>query len=209
MKKMFIAAAIALCFSHAKAQIPTVDAASIAKLVMQIEETQRVLQQATATTRSVETMLSSSHTLDQLNALQAILNQVKQANALGMNVNQIVKQIDDFNAASFRDSRAVEAATARQATLTGAAMLDRMPGDAERINRLVGQSQAAGGVLQAQQAGNQINAELAGQLMSLRQQLIMQAQAQQADQLARQKEAAARSDMMLTILGGKSKFTGK
>lgn len=209
MKKMFIAAAIALCFSHANAQIPTVDAASIAKLVMQIEETQRVLQQATATTRSVETMLNSSHAADQLNALQTILNQVKQANALGMNVNQIVKQIDDFNTASFRDSRAVEAATARQATLTGAAMLDRMPGDAERINRLVGQSQAAGGVLQAQQAGNQISAELAGQLMSLRQQLIMQAQAQQAEQLAKQKEAAARSDMMLTILGGKSKFTGK
>ena len=204
MKKTFFGVFLALSISSSHAQIPVTDGMAIAKLVVQITETINILRQVTATTKSVETMLSSSQTMDQLNALNSLLTLSLQANALNLNAGQIIKKIDDFNSSSYNDSRQIERANARQAALAGAGMLDRMPSDAERVNKLVDQSQSATGMLQAQQAGNQLSGELAGQLMSLRQQLIMQSQSENADRIARQKEAADRTDITLTILGGLS-----
>lgn len=193
MVKKFL---VAVCFvaaiaSPATAQIPTIDAASIAKLVMQIEETKRVLEQATATTNSLQNPLAAAANIDQLRQLDTLLNQAKQLNALAGGASNLAGQLNQTYQQGVPSSQAqtLTSATLRQAAIGSAAHLDSLPSEAARINQLVSQSNSAAGVLQAQQAGNQINAELVAQIQSLRQQLILQSQAANAQSMNQQKIA--------------------
>ena len=78
-------------------------------------------------------------------------------------------------------------------------------GAAERLNHLVDQSQATTGVLQAQLAGNQINAELAGRITSLRPQLALQGQAHTTALEMRVRTRTAQADITRQFFGGKMK----
>jgi len=85
------------------------------------------------------------------------------------------------------------------ASKTGAKVLEGLPKSQQQLEELVGQSQGAAGILQATQAGNQISANVAGNLQSLNAQLatyiqahmsfMMQQQSTQSSVEARSKEA--------------------
>lgn len=208
----YLVAAVAAWAVHgvAMAQIPTIDAASIAKLIMQIEETQRVLQQATATTNSLSNPLGANLTANQLSELQALLNAARAANAAGgvldaSSANAAMQQLQQLYQVNPATGRAdydtymnATKNTIRGSMSNNAAVLQQIQSDASRLDGLVSQSNSAAGALQAQQAGTQVTAELAAQVQKLRQQQAMQAQAESAAALAeaerkQQKEADRRA----------------
>ncbi len=63
------------------------------------------------------------------------------------------------------------------AVKTGAQVLDSLPKSQEQLTALMSNSQGAVGILQATQAGNQIAANIAGQLLNLNAQLATYSQA--------------------------------
>lgn len=218
MKRLITVMAFSIAsISAAHAQIPTTDIASLvqrivmiaseyaqeAELVEQVEQTYNVVQQATNTANSLQNQLGSVLNINQALSINALLDKVRQANALN---NGDARQvfIDGYaQDATFEKSHEVTSATNRQATASNAAVIDALPADAERLNRLVDQSQQATGALQAQQAGNQINAELAGQIMALRQQMALQGQAANADAEMRARTQAAQAEITRQFYGGK------
>lgn len=224
MKKVLVLMSMLLMSTMSHAQIPTTDIASLiqrvvmiaseaeqlSELVTQVEETQNVVEQTTNTANSLQDKLGTSLTIDQQHAVVELLEQVRQENAVAAGSAGTVEKIKDSYtlegpSSTFEKSYKATTATNRQAAASNAGVLDTLPTDAARLNNLVEQSNKASGALAATQAGNQINAELAGQLMSLRQQLALQGQAQAADQEMRAKEAAAQAVINRHFLGGKLK----
>jgi P-type conjugative transfer protein TrbJ len=63
------------------------------------------------------------------------------------------------------------------ASKTGAKVLENLPKSQEQLEELVGQSQGAAGILQAAQAGNQIAANVAGNMQTLNAQIATYTQA--------------------------------
>lgn len=217
MRKILCGLSLVLLSSVAQAQIPTTDIAALiqrvlvivsevaqeAELVEQVEQTYNVVKETANTAKSLQDQLGSVLNIDQAQSINALLDKVRQANALN---NGDARQvfIDGYaQNATFEKSHEVTSATTRQATASNAAVIDALPVDAERLNRLVEQSQQATGALQAQQAGNQINAELAGQIMALRQQLALQGQASNADAEMRTRKEAAQAEVTRQFFGGK------
>lgn len=219
MRKILFLMSMIMLSTMAQAQIPTTDIASMvqrvlmiaseyaqeAELVEQVAETINVVKQTTNTAKSLQDQLGSSLNIDQAMAINAVLSKIRQANALNNGANGMQQQFDDdfSQAATFEKSHVATTASTRQAAISNAATLDTLPSDAERLNRLVDQSNSATGALQAQQAGNQINAELAGQLMALRQQLALQAQATNAEAGLRARSEKAQAEITREFFGGK------
>lgn len=219
MRKILVLVSMMMLSTMAHAQIPTTDIAALiqrvlvivseyaqeAELVEQVEQTYNVVEQTANTAKSLQDQLGLVLNIDQAQSINSVLDKVRQANAL--NDGDARQQfVDGYSSdATFEKSHEVTSATNRQATASNAAALDALPSDAERLNRLVDQSQAATGALQAQQAGNQINAELAGQLMALRQQLALQGQAANADGEMRTRTEAAQAEITREFFGGKMK----
>ena len=81
--------------------------------------------------------------------------------------------------------------TLQGAVTTGAALLQQLPQNQADIATLVNSSQGAQGALQALQAGNQLSAQIAGQLMNLNTQMGTYQQAQMAYLLERNAEKVA------------------
>lgn len=217
MRNILFLMSMLMMSTMAQAQIPTTDIAALiqrvlvivsevaqeAELVEQVEQTYNVVEQTTNTANSLQNQLGSVLNIDQAQALNAVLDQVRQANAIS-NGNARQQFVDGYSQdATFEKSHEVTSATNRQAAVSNAAVIDALPADAERLNRLVDQSQQATGALQAQQAGNQINAELAGQIMALRQQLALQGQAANADAEMRTRKEAAQAEVTRHFFGGK------
>lgn len=90
--------------------------------------------------------------------------------------------------------------TIRGALSSSASTAAGMVGEASRLNSLVSQSNSASGV-QAQQAGNQITAELASQVQKQRQEQAIQAQANNAAALAQQRQAESKAAVTRYFLG--------
>ena len=91
--------------------------------------------------------------------------------------------------------------TIRGALSSSASTAAGMVGEASRLNSLVSQSNSASGALQAQQAGNQITAELASQVQKQRQEQAIQAQANNAAALAQQRQAESKAAVTRYFLG--------
>lgn len=81
--------------------------------------------------------------------------------------------------------------TLQGAVTTGAALLQQLPQNQADITTLVNSSQGAQGALQALQSGNQLSAQIAGQLMNLNTQMGTYQQAQMAYLLERNAEKVA------------------
>lgn len=208
MRKIhFLMLSTVMLSTVAVAQIPTTDAAAIAQMLNQIKQTAVVIEQTTSAAKSLQDTLSGNLNIDQAKAINDILSKVRQANAVGAGASGMQQQFDENFAgdATFEKSHVARTASTRQAAISNAATLDALPADAGRLNRLVDQSNSAAGALQAQQAGNQINAELVGQMMALRQQLALQAQAQNAEAGMRAREEKAQADITREFFGGKMK----
>lgn len=221
MRKFLVLVSMLMMTTGAQAQIPTTDIAALiqrvlglvseysqeAEMIEQVEQTYNVVKETANTAKSLQDQLGSALNIDQAQSIDAVLNKIRQANALNNDASGMQKQFDDdfSNDATFEKSHVVVTASTRQAAISNAATLDSLPNDAERLNKLVDQSNASTGALQAQQAGNQINAELAGQMMALRQQLALQAQAQNAEAGMRAKSDMAQAEITREFFGGKMK----
>lgn len=81
--------------------------------------------------------------------------------------------------------------TMQGAAKTGAAVLSNLPQNQTDLETLIAGSQGASGALDAMQAGNQIAAQVAGQLMSLNAQMATYQQAHVAYLMAQNQSAAA------------------
>lgn len=200
--------------SGAHAQIPTTDIASMvqrvimiasefaqeAELVEQVAETINVVKQTTDTAKSLKDKVGGALNSDQSSDLQTIQSAARAANSVNglLNSNsangtmQQLKSIYQPDSATQRPDydtyMGATKDTIRGAISNNGAILDGMPSEASRINSLVSQSNSASGSLAAQQAGNQINAELASQVQKMRQQQAMQSQADSATALAATEE---------------------
>lgn len=200
--------------SVAHAQIPTTDIASLiqrvimiasefaqeSELVEQTVNTYNTVEQTTNTAKSLQNQLGSALNTNQSSDLQSIQNAARAANAAGGLVNSnsaggVMQELQTLykpDSATGRPNYDTYMEGTKQ-TIRGAisnngAILDGMSTEASRINSLVSQSNGASGALEAQQAGNQINAELASQIQKQRQQQAMQAQADSAAALAAAEE---------------------
>lgn len=193
--------------SVAHAQIPTTDVASIAKLMVMtaIQEAQEeLLRQQVIESKnaanSLQNQIGSALNTDQMGDLQNIQNSARAANASNglLNANsgsgtmQQLQTIYQPNAVTGRPDYDTYMGgtkdTIRGAISNNGAILESMPSEASRLNSLVSQSNRASGTLEAQQAGNQINAELAAQIQKQRQQQAVQAQADSTAALAAAEE---------------------
>lgn len=166
MRKILCGLSLVMLSTWAQAQIPTTDIASLiqrivmiateysqeAELIEQVVQTYNVVEQATNTAKSLQLQLDSALNVDQVHSITDVLVKVKQANALSNNVNGIAQQFDAgfASTATFQTSHDALTASTRQAVINNASTLDNLPNDAQRLNRLVDQSNAAGGALQAQ-----------------------------------------------------------
>jgi P-type conjugative transfer protein TrbJ len=92
--------------------------------------------------------------------------------------------------------------TSSASALNAARQQDDLPAEASRINSLAEQSQAATGMLQAQQAATQVNIEVAQQLQKMRQQQLVADQASAAAQLQQQRKQEASAAISKKLLGG-------
>lgn len=206
--------------SVAHAQIPTTDIASLvqrvlmiaseyaqeAELVEQVEQTYNVVKQTTDTAKSLQNQLGSALNTDQSGDLQSILNAARAANAANglLNSNSasgVMQQLQSIYKTDSATGRpdydtymGATKDTIRGSIANNGAILDGMPSEAARLNNLVSQSNNASGALEAQQAGNQINAELASQIQKMRLQQAMQSQADSAAALAAAEERQQRTD---------------
>lgn len=77
------------------------------------------------------------------------------------------------------------------ASKTGAKVLENLPKSQAQLEELVGQSQGAAGILQAAQAGNQISANVAGNLQTLNTQIATYTQAMMAYMMEQQQAKAS------------------
>jgi conjugal transfer/entry exclusion protein len=82
--------------------------------------------------------------------------------------------------------------------------MENLGAEASRIDDLAAQSQNATGALQAQQAGNQINVELAQQLVKQRAQQLLQSIAENTAALAKQQERESNAAVQNMFVGGSS-----
>ena len=92
--------------------------------------------------------------------------------------------------------------TSSASALNAARQQDDLGAEAARINQLADQSQAATGVLQAQQAATQVNVEVAQQIQKMRQQQLVADQAAAAVQLQQQRKQEASAEISRKLLGG-------
>ena len=163
--------------------IPVVDAASIVEAVQQTAAMAKdyaaqiqMLETQVSSMKSLTTGLGSSLNVDPTASIQQGLNTIKQGGssisggsaAISGRLNSV---FGESGSSTVTDQTAVMKAT--EDTVRGAALLtgqqqDALPADAVRINNLATQSQSATTALGAQQAGNQINAEIANQLLQAR-----------------------------------------
>lgn len=206
--------------STAHAQIPTTDIAALiqrvlvivseyaqeAELVEQVEQTYNVVTETANTAKSLQNQLGSALNTDQAGDLQSIQDAARAANSVNglLNSNSASGTMQQLQTIYKPDSKTgrpdydtymgATKDTIRGAISNNGAILDGMPSEASRLNNLVSQSNSASGALEAQQAGNQINAELASQIQKQRQQQAMQSQADSAAALAAAEEKQQRTD---------------
>jgi len=96
------------------------------------------------------------------------------------------------------------------AAKTGAQVLENLPQTQADLEKLVSDSQGAVGILQATQAGNQVAATVAGQLMNLNAQLATYSQAHQSYLMALNSAAEASRNRMEHVLDGwKETYSGR
>lgn len=211
--------------------IPVFDGTAIGQWALQLEamaeqygisldelaQTMKMVSEAEQMKRSLQDRLESALNIDAVGDLNDLKGTLDQARATvgavqGMagSAQDLAQRLQSTFGSDFGDATGLPTFssvmkttkdTVRGALVTSGATLDRIPTDAVRINELVRQSQNATGALQAQQAGNQINAELAFQILQLRQEMATQAIAGNTAQLAEQQRREAQAQVNV-LFGG-------
>lgn len=199
-----------VCATGARAQgIPVIDAQAIIQWTLQAQAMKAQIEQAEMAAKSLQSQLQSSQNANQSGELQNFVNTAQQVNStvgavkgLSGSAANVANQINraygsdaggTTPAPDFDTYMKTSKDTVRGSMVNNAVQLDNMSAEAARIDALANQSQGAQGALEAQQAGNQINAELVQQIQKQRQQQLVQAQADNAARLAEmQKQEANR-----------------
>lgn len=200
MKKIKVFVVAVLLFSPllASAQIPVTDLAAIAKMVEQATQMAQDYEQFKQQTQSLTGKLGSNRTVTTDSVMDAALKAAKESQA-------------ETDAAFAASGGAPRPDYSKQVEAVGSVIqsvrnvqngqLANLPTEARRINDMINQSQNASGTLEAQQAGNQINAELVQQIQLQRAQQLSQAQAQNAAALQQQQKEADKAAVTRTFFG--------
>lgn len=174
--------------------IPVVDETAILKMIDQAVQMEKDYMEFTRQTQALTDKLS---TLKNINAESVM----RAASDVGGEVFEAVAQ--GFTQGSTFEQQWAAARKALEAAGTQhRQQQQQMATEAARLSDLINQSQSAGGTLAAQQAGNQISAEVVQQLQFLRSQLLMQSQNQNAELNVRQKEREAERRVSKFFFGG-------
>jgi P-type conjugative transfer protein TrbJ len=226
-KNVFVIAlaAFSLFGRPAAAQgIPVLDEAAIVEWAAQLEAMAAQygvsvdqLLEAQKITQSLQKQLESSRNVDSASELQTLgstLNQLRTSigagDWIGGSTQDTVSRLQKTFGSDFGTETELpdyvsimktEKDTHRGALLNSSSALDSLQTDASRINELANQSQNATGALEAQMAGNQINVEIAQQLVKLRQELATQGIAGNTAALADQQRQEARARVNV-LFGG-------
>lgn len=179
--------------------IPVEDNAALLQMVQQAAQMAKDYEQFQAQTQSMTGQLSSFKNVSNANAIQSAVNAGQQV-MQQLNAAYGSGAPTDYSTRIGATTNAVQAANTQQ---TG--QQNNLNTEAQRINDLAAQSQAAQGTLQAQQAGNQINVELVQQLQLQRAQQLIQAQAQNAALLQQQQKDADKAALTNDFLGKSGK----
>lgn len=185
--------------------IPVIDAMGIAQAVEQTAAMAKdyatqiqMLETQASSMKSLTTGLGSSLNINPTTAIQQGLNAIKQGGAAAMSggATDTARQLDSVYGTSGSttvapDQTAVTRTTedtVRGASLLSAQQQDALSTDAQRLNSLSVQSQNATTALGAQQAGNQINAEVGQQLLQMRTKQLAQDRAVNAEIMEKEQE---------------------
>ncbi len=177
--------------------IPVIDASSIAQLVIQAQQMAKDYEEFRAQTQALTGQLQTLKNVSNINSMQGAVT-------TGQQVMQQLQK--NYGIANPTNADAINQAAASTAAVNSANNIqatqqNNLNTEAQRINDLAAQSQAALGTLQAQQAGNQINVELVQQLQLLRAQQLAQAQAMNAALLQQQQKDRDSAALTARALG--------
>jgi len=224
MFKTMIAVA-ALVFSTAAAAqgIPTYDNANMINMVKQAAAQAQdyaaqiqMLETQAKTLASQATSLPNSLNGSATSAMQSGVSAIQSAgtSAMSASTGQVQQQLngtfgnptkkltdDEIRALDQIEILHTSTQTSSASALNAAQQQDGLAAEASRINALAEQSQAATGVLQAQQAATQVNIEVAQQIQKMRQQQLVADQAAAAAQLQQQRKQEASIAVTKTFLG--------
>lgn len=194
--------------------IPVYDNAGYLQWLQQAAAMANDLQQQMKMVKSQTQGIASSLNGDQTDAVQQGLNVLQQGGAKVMSggSGQVSSIIDSAYGVNVNDTptpgsnttmQQTTKDTIRGATFHSAKQQDSLNSEAQRLNDLASQSQAATGTLEAQQAGNQINVEVAQQIQKMRAQQLAQDQANNAALLQKQKEQESQQAINAVVFGTK------
>ena len=199
--------------------IPVLDAAGLAQAVQQAEAMAKdyanQIKQLEAQVQQVQSLtgtLQSAVNINPAAAIQQGVNSIKQggANAFSGVATQSVNslygtQVGETTTITNEQVRQSTLDTARGATLHAGQQQEALAGEATRLKQLADQSAATKGTLEALQAGNQINAEIAAQLQLMRAEQLAQDQARNAALLQQQREAQDQANIAELFIKGRRK----
>lgn len=174
--------------------IPVVDELAIAKLIAQAVQMEKDYVEFQRQTQALTSKLATVKNINGETVLRAageVGGEVFEAVARGFAQGSTFEQ----QWAAARKALEVAGTQHRQ-------QQQQMAAEAARLYDLINQSQSAEGALQAQQAGNQINAEMVQQLQYLRSHLLTQSQTQNSQIIVKQKEREADQRVTKFFFGG-------
>ena len=199
--------------------IPVIDAAGLAQAIQQaaaqakdyanqIQQLEAQVQQAQSLTGTLQSAVNINPTA----AIQQGVNSIKQGgtSAISGTATQAVNslfgtQIGEKTSVTSEQVRQSTLDTARGATLHAGQQQEALASEATRLKQLAAESAATKGTLEALQAGNQINAEIAQQLQLMRAEQLAQDQARNAALLQQQREAQDQANIAELFLKGRKK----
>jgi P-type conjugative transfer protein TrbJ len=160
--------------------------------------------------QSLTNTLQSTVNIDPTSAIQQGVNSIKKGGASAITgsateaVNSLYgTQVGETTTVTSEQVRQSTLDTARGAALHAGQQQEALASEATRLKELADQSASTTGTLEALQAGNQINAEIAQQLQKMRAEQLAQDQARNAALLQQQREAQDQANIAELFLKGR------
>lgn len=210
--RILVVAVAALAGLTASAQgIPVYDNASLLQAIQQAAAQAKdyavqikALETQVKSMESATQSLGTSLNIDPTAGIQKSLEAVKQGAAMSGGASQALKNLQTGYStdATIGKTLATTRDTIAGAVTNAAQQQDSLAPEAQRIKDLAAQSQAATGLLEVQQAGNQINVELVQQVQKSRAQQLAQDQATSAALLQQQRAKEAEAELSRRFIGG-------
>jgi len=210
--RFLVVAVAALAGSTASAQgIPVYDNASLLQAILQAAAQAKdyavqikALETQVKSMESATQSLGGSLNIDPTAGIQKSLEAVSKGTAMSGGASQALQNLQTGYStdATIGKTLATTRDTITGAVTNAAQQQDGLAPEAQRIKDLAAQSQAATGLLEVQQAGNQINVELVQQVQKSRAQQLAQDQATSAALLQQQRAKEAEAELSRRFIGG-------